>query len=87
MVFDLRPGSRQKEQGAKARRKHNKEMKSIIDDLRRENNELRGEDVKKTEQLAVLEKKLKVSEVELEKANNKIEAWETECKNVKNVTV
>ena len=56
-------------------------MKSIIDDLRRENNELRGEDVKKTEQLAVLEKKLKISEVELEKANNKIEAWETECKN------
>ena len=54
-------------------------MKNIIDDLRRENNELRGEDVKKTEQLAVLEKKLKVSEVELEKANNKIEAWETEC--------
>ena len=55
-------------------------MKSIIDDLRRENNELRGEDVKKTEQLAVLEKKLKISEVELEKANNKIEAWKTECK-------
>ena len=39
-------------------------MKSIIDDLRRENNELRGEDVKKTEQLTVLENKLKVSEVE-----------------------
>ena len=46
-------------------------MKSIIDDLRRENNELRGEDVKKTEQFAVLEKKLKISEVELEKANNR----------------
>ena len=42
-------------------------MKSIIDDLRRENNELRGEDVKKTEQLAVLEKKLKVLKSNLKK--------------------